>query len=196
MKVLLSIGFIFLFFLMAEVALAGTLIGKVSIQGQSNSSNVVVYIEGIRGDFSPPKVPQEMNHVNLRFQPTVLAVLRGTTVPFPNSDPVFHSAFSVSPSNPFDLGIYRKGREKSARFKNPGIVKIFCRIHSHMHATILVLENPYFVMTDKEGNYRIQNVPAGTYTVHVWESPYAKAKQKVSILQRNATVLDFVLNPE
>ena len=125
----------------------------------------------------------------------VLAVLRGTTVPFPNSDPVFHSAFSVSPSNPFDLGIYRKGREKSVDFKNPGIVEIFCRIHLHMHAMILVLDNPYFTMADREGNYRIHNIPEGTYTVHAWKSQKAKANQTARISKSHATVLDFALNP-
>ena len=192
---LLLQAFIMFFVVFPGVAHAGTLTGKVTVQGSSNSSDVVVYLEGIRGDFSPPPAPPEMNHVNLRFQPQVLAVMRGATVPFPNSDPVFHSAFSVSTSNPFDLGIYSRGRKKSFRFENPGIVEIFCRIHAHMQAFVLVLENPYFTMTDKEGNYRIQNVPVGIYTVHVWKSRGVKANQKVRLPQVGATILDFILKP-
>jgi plastocyanin len=195
MKIKLSVAFVLVLFLWAEVAYSGNLTGKVTVQGESNSSDVVVYVEGVRGDFSLPPVSPEMNHVNLRFQPMVLAVLKGTTVLFPNSDPVFHSAFSVSASNPFDLGIYGKGREKSVRFENTGIVEIFCRIHSHMHSMILVLDNPYFTMTDREGEYRIRNIPEGTYTVYAWKNLNAMVNQTGRILKGNTTGLDFTLNP-
>ena len=134
-------------FFFAGPAQAGTIVGKAKVQGKQDSQNIVVYVEGATGDFQPPSVRPELNHINLSFQPSVLAVVKGTIVDFPNSDPVFHSAFSISPSNPFDLGMYQKGREKFVQFKNPGIVEVFCHIHSHMHAYVLVLDNPFFAKT-------------------------------------------------
>ena len=91
------------------IALSETITGKVVIEGQAKASNVVVYLEGVGGTFPAPMKRPEMNHLNLAFQPPALPVLKGITVNFPNSDPVFHSAFSTSPSNPFELGVYGEG---------------------------------------------------------------------------------------
>ena len=154
----------------AEVADAGTVSGKARVAGKDTGANIVVYLEGVEGTFKIPEKRPEMNHVNLQFQPSVMAVLKGTTVDFPNSDSVFHSAFSISPSNPFDLGLYQKGREKFVQFKNPGVVELFCHIHSHMHGFILVLDNPYFATTSADGAFSIANVPDGEYTVKAWAS--------------------------
>jgi plastocyanin len=195
MKTSLSLGLVFGLCALTSAVNAGTLRGKVSLSERSGVPSVIVYVDGIQGEFQPDAVPPEMNHVNLRFDPSVLAVLKGTTVPFPNSDPVFHSAFSISPSNPFDLGIYAQGRQKSVRFVNPGVVEIYCRIHFHMRASILVLENPYHALTDQEGNYVINNIPEGDYSVRAWQSPSKYLTEKVSIRPGNSAVLDFLLKP-
>ena len=98
-----------------------------------------------------------------RFVPHVLAVTTGTVVDFPNSDRIYHNVFSLSKTRPFDLGRYAAGRSKAIKFDRPGIVRVFCDIHSHMNAFILVFDHPFFALTDADGRYRIDNVPAGTY---------------------------------
>ncbi len=177
-----------------SLAEAGTISGKARVTGKESAANIVVYLEGVDGTYKLPEKRPEVNHINLQFEPSVIAVLKGTTVDFPNSDSVFHSAFSISPSNPFDLGLYQKGREKFVLFKNPGVVELFCHIHSHMHGFILVLDNPYFAMTSKDGDFNIANVPDGNYTVKAWASPTTIMTKTVSLAGNKVVNMDFTLS--
>ena len=109
-----------------------------------------------------------MNQRNERFVPHVLAIVAGTWVDFPNDDATYHNVFSLSKTKDFNLGRYAAGHSKAVRFERPGIVRVFCEIHSHMSAFILVFAHRYFAVTDDEGRYRLDAVPPGTYTVAVW----------------------------
>ena len=173
---------------------AGGIQGKVKVTGAKNLENILVYVENAKGSFKPPQKRPQMNHLNLQFVPDRMAVLKGTTVDFPNSDPVFHSGFSISDSNPFDLGIYGRGHEKFVPFKNSGVVEIFCHIHSHMHAFMLVLENPYFASTAKDGSFNIQDVPPGKYRVRAWMSPSVSHSKTVSVKEDQLASLNFSLS--
>ncbi len=109
-----------------------------------------------------------MDQRNEQFVPHVLAIVAGTWVDFPNDDSTYHNVFSLSKAKDFNLGRYAAGKSKAVRFERPGIVRVFCDIHSHMSAFILVFAHRFFAVTDDEGRYRIDNVPPGTYTVAVW----------------------------
>ena len=109
-----------------------------------------------------------MDQRNERFVPHVLAIVAGTWVDFPNDDKTYHNVFSLSKTQEFNLGRYAAGHSKAVRFENPGIVRVFCEIHSHMSAFILVFAHRFFAVTDDDGRYRIDGVPPGTYTVVVW----------------------------
>jgi plastocyanin len=128
------------------------------------------------------------------FVPHVLAIRVGTVVDFPNFDPVFHNVFSLSKVRSFDLGRYAKGRSKSVPFDEPGVVRVFCDIHSHMNAFILVFAHRFFAVTDDQGRYSIDNVPAGTYTVIAWYEGVATQSRQVVVPQDGATVdVDFAV---
>ena len=103
-----------------------------------------------------------------QFVPRVLAITVGSTVDFPNSDVTFHNVFSLSAARTFDLGRYRPGRTGRSGSITPGIVSVFCDIHAHMSAFILVFNHPFFAVTDAEGRYAIADVPPGTHTLVVW----------------------------
>ncbi|HYT75706.1 MAG TPA: hypothetical protein VEL79_13210, partial [Vicinamibacterales bacterium] len=103
-----------------------------------------------------------------RFVPHVVAIVAGTWVDFPNDDRTYHNVFSLSKTKEFNLGRYAVGRSKAIRFERPGIVHVFCDIHSHMSAFILVFAHRYFGVTDDEGRYRLDSVPPGSYVVTVW----------------------------
>lgn len=102
------------------------------------------------------------------FEPEVLVVTKGTTVRFPNQDPILHNVFSVSPGNTFDLGFYRRGESKDWTFTAPGLVRVFCNVHYSMTAHILVLDTPFFTRPDATGAFALERLPAGKGTLHVW----------------------------
>src|SRR5256885_1768874 len=141
----------------------------------------VVYLESApRGAFDPGQTtPASMDQRNETFVPHVVAITAGTVVDFPNSDRFYHNVFSLSKAARFDLGRYAKGKSKSVRFDQPGIVRVFCEIHSHMNAFILVFAHPFFAMTDADSRYRINNVPAGTYNVIAWNEGVASDAKPV-----------------
>jgi hypothetical protein len=128
-----------------------------------------------------------------QFIPAVTAITVGSTVDFPNEDPFFHNVFSLSRAKSFDLGRYPTGRSKAVRFDRPGIVRVFCDIHSHMSAFILVFGHPYFAVTDDEGRYRIPGVPPGTYTVAVWNEALPGESRRVTVPDGGDVEVNFTL---
>lgn len=108
-----------------------------------------------------------MEQKSKMFTPHVLPVMAGTTVDFPNFDPIFHSAFSSYSGQIFDVGLYPPGTSRSVRFTRPGVVRVFCNIHPAMSAIILVLDTPWFVSTAKNGSFEM-NVPPGEYELSVF----------------------------
>ena len=106
-----------------------------------------------------------MDQRNERFVPHVLAVMVGTIVDFPNSDLIYHNVFSLSRAKRFDLGRYAAGKSKAVRMDRPGVVRVFCDIHSHMNAFVLVFNHPFFDVTDVEGRFQLPSLPSGTYTI-------------------------------
>jgi hypothetical protein len=102
--------------------------------------------------------------------------------------------FSLSKTKRFDLGRYARGRSKSVRFDHPGVVRVFCDIHSHMSAFVLVFSHPFYSTSDADGRYRLDNIPPGTYTVSAWHEGAARDTRTVTIPPQGGTVdLDFVI---
>ena len=172
---------------------AGTISGTVKVTGAEKSDNVVVYVEKTSGSFPPLAKRPSLLHKNLAFFPRVLPALVGSVVDFPNEDPVFHSAFSVSPSNPFELGIYGQGSDKNMKFSNAGVVEISCHVHPFMKATLFVLQNPYYTVTDANGKYSIRNVPAGRYTVKAHGLSGKPAVLSTTVSGSGTSLLNFTL---
>ena len=137
---------------------------------QDEFQNIVVYLKS--PDLSIPAgeedPPAQIVQRGETFIPHVLPVVKGSTVEFPNDDPIFHNVFSLSGARSFDLGRYPKGDSRSVTFEKPGIVPVFCHLHSDMAAIILVLDNPFFAVPDAEGQYRIEGIPPGRYTLVAW----------------------------
>jgi hypothetical protein len=129
------------------------------------------------------------------FTPHVLPVVAGTTVEWPNHDDIFHNVFSDSDAKPFDLGLYKGNPpEKRVKFDKPGKVDVYCSIHANMHCIVLVVENPYFAVTDTDGNYSITNVPPGTYKLKAWHERMPADEQEIVVPTNGVVRADFVLS--
>lgn len=130
---------------------------------------------------------------NETFVPHVLAITVGTAVDFPNSDEVYHNVFSLSKARRFDLGRYATGRSKAVRFDRPGIVRVFCDIHSHMNAFILVFNHPFFAVTSPDGRFRLPAVPTGTYKVVGWYEGEARVTREVVVPPGGTVDLELIV---
>lgn len=142
----------------------------------------------------PPKPMQVVIQKDGSFKPHVLPVMVGTTVEWPNNDDIFHNVFSMSEAKPFDLGFYKSHELKRVTFDKPGRVDIFCSIHTRMNCIVLVLENPFFSATDKDGNYKIPDLPAGTYRLKAWHERLPSQTHDVNVPVNGEISQDFVLS--
>ncbi len=161
-------------------------------EGMSLIQEIVVYLEAVEAPHSlaPPASPK-LTQRGMAFEPSVLVVVAGQEVGFPNEDPYYHNVFSYSPAKRFDLGRYAKGKSKSVIFEDPGVVQVFCDIHSDMKGTILVLQNPYFARPDtKTGAFRIPSVPAGRYRLVVWHPDLEVVSQEIDVSPSAATKIE------
>ncbi len=111
----------------------------------------------------------------------MLPVTKGSQVEFPNDDTIYHNVFSLSKTKPFDLGIYAHGTSNTVTFERSGMVKVYCNLHPDMVGYILVLNNSFFSVTDKEGNFSIDNVPNGDYVLRIWYEFSDETKSKISL---------------
>ena len=171
-------------------------LGMPATHGPTDRRRSVVYLDPApRAAFDVRDEPRaRMDQRDETFAPHVLAIVSGTTVDFPNNDQTYHNVFSLSRTKPFDLGRYAAGRSKAVRFDRPGIVRVFCDIHAHMSAFILVFSHRYFSVTDDEGRYRLPNVPPGNYTVVAWNESTPEETRKVSIPEAGGDLeLNFAL---
>jgi plastocyanin len=161
-----------------------------------NRRTAVVYFEAApRGAFEDRESARvSLDQRKETFVPHVLAITAGTTVDFPNHDRTYHNVFSLSKAKRFDLGRYAAGTSKSVRFDRPGIVRVFCDIHSHMNAFILVFGHRFFALTDAEGRYAIEGVPPGTYTLSAWFEGAVREQRALTVtVDTRAIDLDFTV---
>jgi plastocyanin len=155
--------------------MAGTIEGKVSPGGS------VVYVDTIPGKtFPAPAQKALIDQKNLTFRPHLVVIQVGTTVEFQNDDSVQHNVFwpSVGGNRKLahNMGTWPQGEKRPFQFDQPGAVPLLCNVHPEMSGYIIVSPTPYFAQTDAAGNYKIENVPDGKYTVVAWHEGMKQAK--------------------
>jgi hypothetical protein len=134
-----------------------------------------------------------MEQINRRFQPDLLAIPVGSTVSFPNMDPIFHNVFSLSKPKAFDLGNYDKGESRSVVFAKPGVVYVNCHLHPNMAATIVVTPNQWYARANASGQYRIADVPPGQYTVVAWHKAADFFRKSILTVSGSNSTADFFI---
>ncbi len=158
----------------------GTITGEVTTKNPKQRGGVVVSLEKVPGTFRPAAKPVDMDQKGMKFVPHVLAVLKGTTVKFNNSDNVRHNVMSPD-GDEGSLGTWGQGESKAFTFKASGVFRQLCNVHPEMGAVVVVLDNPYFAVTGDDGRFHIDNVPAGTFTLKTWGEKGAETKKEVTV---------------
>jgi len=165
---------------------AGTIVGKVTGGG----GEAMVYVEDI---VTTSRGTAAMKQEGKQFKPHLLAVAKGTRVDFPNRDALFHNVFSVTPDNSFDLGSYQQGASKSVTMTKPGVVTVYCNMHSQMIGYILVTPSALYVQAGEDGSYRLPNVPVGHHRIVAWAPNAKPMTAEVDVTEGEPATLEFTL---
>ncbi|MBI2470063.1 MAG: carboxypeptidase regulatory-like domain-containing protein [Planctomycetes bacterium] len=174
---------------------AGSITGVVTCQKMRNNGDAIVFVEKV-GDnkFDPPAEHAVIDQLNLTYVPRVVAMQKGTTADFPNSDAVRHNVFSPpTAALQFNLGTYPTGVVKEVLFDVVGETPLLCNVHNEMAGFAVTFENPYFAMTEKDGNYTLEGVPPGKYVVKTWHEKLKDVSQEVTVEAGKATTANFEL---
>lgn len=188
-----KIFFLLIFFVSFSFLNASNIKGIVK-SSDGKLPEVVIFIEKIEGaKFNPPIKPVVLDQKDMTFIPHILPILVGSTVEFPNSDVIRHSVFSPSNLKKFDFGTYSSGTKKTLVFDKVGVIPLLCHVHPEMSAFIIVLETPYFSVSDQNGNYMIANLPAGKYKIKTWHEWAKPKEQNITISDKQDLILNFNL---
>ncbi len=180
-------------FSLASNGQAGEIKGKVAAQRMRSAENIVVYIDSIPGkSFTPPAKHVVEDQKHMAFAPHVLPVLKGTAVDFLNSDPVGHNVYWPNMSGnkklAHNLGTWPEGQSKSFTFNDLGVAPLLCNVHPEMSGYVVVVPTPYFATTNKEGEFEIKDVPAGSYTLKTWSEEGTPSTQSVNVSGESTSV--------
>lgn len=158
----------------------------------SELRHVVVYLRNAQPQ-QVPSIRATIRQINETFLPRAVAVTVGSEVEFPNDDPIYHNVFSLSSAKNFNLGRYPRGATRRVRFDKPGIVKVFCEIHSHMSATVMVFDHPWFVVPDDNGRFELPPMPAGERSITAWHERLGDTTVRVRVESGAPATADFIL---
>jgi len=153
---------------------------RQEIMKEQPYSPALLYLEGVPSS-KPAEGVVEIKQEGLQFQPRAVAIERGMRVSFPNFDKEYHNVFSYSKAKRFDLGRFPKGETREVTFDETGLVRVFCEIHEHMRAFVLVVDTSCYVAASSDGKFTLPKVPAGSYTLVAWHEQYEPVRQKVEV---------------
>ncbi len=174
-------------FIASNAFCGGTITGTVDASIPKYKGDAVVYLLGVKGPVTPQHA--SVDQKSLVFVPHVTAVPVGSTVDFRNNDKVNHNIFSASAAKKFNLGTYNPGMSKPVTFDKPGAINLLCNVHSEMSAWVVVTENQYAAVSEHDGKFTINNVPAGTYKITAWSEKLKAQETSVTVADgKTATV--------
>jgi plastocyanin len=191
----------------ASDATATEIVGTIILQKNLVKKTVTTGVYDLRGPATPakqsgrehgafgrvavwlePDVPiapvpkqSEMRQAGRRFDPDFMVIPVGSTVEFPNLDPIFHNIFSLSRSKTFDLGYYPEGKSRTVQFSRPGVVQVYCHIHADMYAVIVVTPASWSAIPSEDGSFSLAGVPSGQYHLAVWQKTNGLTRKKLPV---------------
>ena len=159
----------------------------------SEIANVIVFLKNPPRRAEPVTMHATITQKDEAFVPRVVAITAGSTIDFPNTDPFFHNVFSLSRGATFDLGRYPKGESRNRRFPNAGLVKVYCHIHSHMTAAIMVFDHGFFRIPGADGRFTLDEVPAGSYQISAWHERIGESTNTIKVEPGRTARVEFAL---
>jgi plastocyanin len=158
--------------------------------------NVVVFVKDAPREAALPPVRVEMRQQGEDFVPRLVAITRGSSVEFPNADPFFHNVFSLSRGAAFDLGRFPRGESRSRTFTRPGLVKVYCHLHSQMSASIMVFDHGHFAIPEGDGRFALDAIAPGEYRLSAWHERIGESAKQIVVEAGRTTRIEFALPVE
>ena len=163
---------------------AQTLKGKITLTGKNadkaNIEETVIYFKPDKSTDTMPLIqPHKVEMIGKKYTPRVSAITVDSEIQIPNHDSILHNAFSLSKPNDFDLGLYKNSEGKRHTFSEPGLVRIFCNVHYHMVAYVLVLDTPYYTQANSDGSFSLDNLPTGKGKLIIW---HERSRKKIKTI--------------
>ena len=176
--------------------LAGSLNGMMTIDGKAPTGFGVVMMWPSNGKYTKRTPKQRViEQRGKAFAPHVMAVPVGSTVAFPNYDPVFHNVFSLSKSKAFDLGMYKSGESREVKVDKPGIIRLGCNLHASMSAYLIVVDAPAYVSTEPDGSFSFKSLAPGKYKVQAWNERSGEPLETTVEIKAGANTTSLDLKP-
>ena len=179
----MRLGYVLSILAAAVPAAAGSVSGRVTLAEKSGKagdpSEVAVFLEGFKT--KPKPVTAAVSMKGKQFFPRTTIVPVGSTVSFPNEDPIFHNVFSISGQNRFDLELYKRPKSGSWTFAHPGVVRVYCNIHPQMSAIVMVVDGEFFAKPTRDGAFSLEGVPAGRYTLKAWHERGGEVTRDIEV---------------
>jgi len=182
---------------MPSYQLRGVAVDALNIESSHNVapvvdelSRVVIYLEAPGLDHGTP-ITATLTQRNRRFEPEFVVIPLGSTVSFPNTDPIFHNVFSLSKVKAFDLGYYPNGQTQVVRFDRPGVVQVYCHLHPDMAAAILVLPTAVWTRPRPDGRFSLPGIPPGNYELVAWHRFAGFFRRRVAVNRDETVTVDL-----
>jgi plastocyanin len=173
-----------------EVPQRGSLSGTLHGTGAGEPPITVVTLTPVKGKYKARRAKHRVIEQRERqFAPRVMVVPVGSTVTFPNFDPIFHNVFSLSASRPFDLGIYKDGETREVTFTKEGVIEVGCNLHANMSATLIVVGAPHYVISNAKGQFSFKSLALGDYQLKAWTEASAEPLAKIVHVKLGANAI-------
>ncbi len=168
---------------------------RVNVNSNKTLKNVFIYIkEGLKDEnFPAPAQTATLDQKGCWYTPHVQGVQTGQKFTIVNSDATLHNVHALGKQNPeFNLGMPLQGMKLEKTFSNPEVMlKFKCDVHPWMNGYVGILKHPFFAVTDDQGAFKLNNVPAGEYTVEAWHEVYGIKTGKVTVSESGEAQVDF-----
>jgi plastocyanin len=162
------------------------------VVNNGNLANAVVTITDIKTGKKIDAKKVTLDQKGCEYQPHVLAFPVGTTVEILNPDGILHNVHSYSKVNsPFNMAQPKFKKTLDVKIDKPEAIEVKCDVHGWMHGWLVATESPYVAVTDNSGNFKLTDVPAGSYTAEVWHEKLGKNTQKVTVKAKEDAKVSF-----
>jgi plastocyanin len=164
------------------------------IVNNGNLANAVVMITDIKKGKKSEVKKVTLDQSGCEYKPHVLAFQAGSTVEILNPDGILHNVHSYSKVNsPFNIAQPKFKKTMDQKIEKPETIQVKCDVHAWMEGWLVSAPNPYFAVTDNSGNFKLTDVPAGTYNVEVWHEKLGKSSQKLTVKAKEDAKASFEL---